>query len=283
MKKLLALTLFVFLISLSYGQNSLLWEISGNGLEKPSYLFGTIHVICPDDFFMPEQTSEKLNSCEQLMLEMDITDPTVLQTVQQGMMNPQMKNLKSDLSEEDQEILNKVLTQTLGVGIDQLGILKPWALSTMLSVKLALNCEQPAQYEMEFSKMAGEAKLPLVSLETATEQIAIFENIPYEKQLELLMDGIKNKDEDKALFVEMVAAYKNQDINALYKYILEEGEMEDFSEFLLDNRNVKWIPVIAKTINAKPSFIAVGAGHLAGEKGLIQLLRKEGYMVEPVQ
>ena len=283
MKKIIVSAILLCFISFSNAQNSLLWKVTGNNLEHASYLYGTIHVICPDDFFLPEQTESILEQCDQLVLEMDISDPAVLQTVQKGMINPQRKNIKSDLTDEDQKLLNDVLTQTLGVGIDQMGIMKPWALSTVLSVKLGLDCDQPSQYEMEFLKLAKEADMQISSLESATEQIAIFENIPYEKQLQLLMEGIKNQEEDKELLLRMVDTYKKQDINALYNFILQEEEMKEFSKFLLDNRNVKWIPILIEAMAEKPSFIAFGAGHMAGDKGVIELLKAEGYTVEPVE
>jgi len=283
MKKFIVSAILLCFISFSNAQNSLLWKVTGKNLEHASFLYGTIHVICPDDFFLSEQTQSILEECDQLVLEMDLSDPIVLQTVQKGMINPQMKNIKDDLTDEDQKLLNDVLTQTLGVGIEQMGIMKPWALSTMLSVKLGLDCEQPSQYEMEFLKLAKAQEMQISSLETATEQIAIFENIPYKKQLQLLMDGIKNQEEDKELLLQMVNTYKEQDINALYNFILQEEEMKEYSEFLLDNRNIKWIPFLIEAMAEKPSFIAFGAGHMAGDNGVIELLKEQGYTVEPVE
>lgn len=283
MKKLFTTTTLLLLVVLTFGQNSLLWKISGNDLEKPSYLFGTIHLICPDDFFIPENLPASMEQCEKLVLEVDMSDPTLMQKMQTGMVNPQMKNIKGDLSEEDIKLVNDALVQAMGVGIDQMGIMKPWALSTMIAVTMGLECKQPAQYEMELLKMAKEKELPIMGLETVEEQFAIFDNIPYERQLELLTDGIKNIEEDKELFVKIVDHYKAQDVFGLYKLMLEQEEMADFGEFLLDGRNKNWIPVMAESMKEKTCFFAVGAGHLGGDNGVINLLKAKGYKVEAVK
>ncbi|MCT4643567.1 MAG: TraB/GumN family protein [Carboxylicivirga sp.] len=283
MKKLFTSVILLLFVAISFGQKSLLWKISGNDLEKPSYLFGTIHLICPDDYFIPENLPEALKQCKQLVLEVDMSDPTLMQKMQAGMMNPQMKNIKADLSEEDAKIINDALVKAMGMGIDQLGIMKPWALSTMIAVTMGLECKQPAQYEMELMKMAKEKEMPLMGLETVEAQLAVFDNIPYTRQLEMLTDGIKNIEEDKALFVKMVDHYKAQDVFGLYKLMLEQDEMADFGEYLLDGRNKNWIPILTKSMNDKACFIAVGAGHLGGENGVIALLRAKGYKVEAVK
>jgi uncharacterized protein YbaP (TraB family) len=212
-----------------------------------------------------------------------MSDPTLMQKMQAGMMNPQMKNIKADLSEEDAKIINDALVKAMGMGIDQLGIMKPWALSTMIAVTMGLECKQPAQYEMELMKMAKEKEMPLMGLETVEAQLAVFDNIPYTRQLEMLTDGIKNIEEDKALFVKMVDHYKARDVFGLYKLMLEQDEMADFGEYLLDGRNKNWIPILTKSMNEKACFIAVGAGHLGGENGVIALLRAKGYKVEAVK
>ncbi len=283
MKKFILSSILLLFVGLTFAQNSLIWKISGNGLEKPSYLFGTIHVICPDDFFIPEQLPLKLKECEQLFLEIDMSDPGLMQKMQAGMLNPQMKNIKADLSEEDLKVINETLVKAMGAGIDQLGILKPWALSTMVSIKLGLDCPQPAQYEMEIMKLAKESEIPLLGLETIEEQLAMFDNIPYDEQLELLMESVTDVEENKALFRKMVDTYKAQDIDKLYEFILEQDDMEDFAEFLLDKRNENWIPVLTETMSKKACFVAVGAGHLSGKKGVLQLLKDKGYKVEAVQ
>lgn len=282
MKKIVLSSFLMLFISLSFAQNSLLWKISGNNLETPSYLFGTIHVICPDDFFLPETLIPRLEQCQQVLLEIDMTDPTLMQKMQSGMMNPKMKNIKGDLTTEDLKAVDEALKLTMGVGVDQMGILKPWALSTILSIQLCLDCKQPAQYEVKIMELAKAKQLPIAGLETVEEQLAMFDNVSYEEQLELLLETVNSIEKNKALFTEMVETYKEQDTYKLYEFIMQQDDMEEFAEFLLDNRNTKWIPVIESHITKQACFIAVGAGHLGGEKGLIMLLKKEGYTVEAV-
>lgn len=283
MKKIVLFSILMLFISTGFAQNSLLWKISGNDLEQPSYLFGTIHVICPDDFFLPETLKSTLEQCKQVILEIDMTDPGLMQKMQVGMMNPNMKNIKNDLSAEDIKAIDDALKQTMGVGIQQMGILKPWALSTILSVQLSLDCKQPAQYELKIVEMATAMQLPVTGLETVEEQLLMFDKISYEEQLELLKEAVYEVAENKELFKKMIETYKTQDITKLYDFVMEQDQMKEFGEVLLDNRNEKWAPVLKQKMAEQSCFIAVGAGHLAGEKGLIKLLKKEGYQVEALE
>ncbi|WP_332913994.1 TraB/GumN family protein [Algoriphagus boritolerans] len=78
-------------------ESSLLWKISGNGLEKESYLFGTIHIICKSDFLMDERITTAFESTEELILELDMSDPQLQLKMQQVSMNPGMKNIKGEM------------------------------------------------------------------------------------------------------------------------------------------------------------------------------------------
>lgn len=282
MKKLNLTLLLLLFVSIAFGQKSLLWKISGKDLNEPSYLYGTIHLICPDEFFLLGSVKRSLSECKELVLEVDLTQPEMMQKLQVGMMNPKMKNIESDLSEKDVKELDAALNGVLGVGIDQMGILKPWALSSMLAVLLSSECEQPVNYETKLSKLATEGNLTVAGLETVEEQLAVFENIPYEEQLEWLMETVRDKEKSKLELQKMVKYYKEQDIDNLYKYILEQDDMKRFKAVLLDNRNKNWVVDLAERMKSKSCFIAVGAGHLPGPTGVIQLLKDQGYNVQPV-
>ncbi|TAJ15213.1 TraB/GumN family protein [Marinilabiliaceae bacterium JC017] len=277
--------LLLFLCAFGFNviaQNSLLWKISGNGLESSSYLFGTIHAICEDDMVMNKSIEEAFEGSNTLYLEIDMTDPQVMQVIQKGMINEGMKNIKVDLMEKDQLLVDDFLKANMGAGLDQLGILKPWAISAMLAIKLGVDCPVPQQYEMIFTNLAKAKQKTVKGLEQVEDQLSLFNNISYEEQLDWVVDGVKEAEEGKALFARLIETYKKQDIEALYHLILQEEEMKKFSEELLDNRNKRWIPVIEKAIGEGSCFIAVGAGHLAGEKGVISLLKQQGYKLEAV-
>ena len=98
----------------------------------------------------------------------------------------------------------------------------------------------------------------------------------------MLVKSLFDFDKGKQQFFEMVAKYKTKNVAALHDDISGDTELGSYEKLLLDKRNKNWIPVIAKAVAIKPTFIAVGAGHLGGKKGVINLLRKQGYKVMPV-
>ena len=103
MKKLslLFMTLLVpvFMLSAQNKGNSLLWKISGNGLEESSYVYGTFHLLCPNDLDLSKKVTDALDRSEQLVLELDFDDPTLMQTLQQNMMMPDGQTAEDYLNE----------------------------------------------------------------------------------------------------------------------------------------------------------------------------------------
>jgi uncharacterized protein YbaP (TraB family) len=146
-----------------------------------------------------------------------------------------------------------------------------------------LGC-QPQPYEYELVKLSVKNSKPVTGIETIQQQLDIFNRIPYKKQAQMLVESIKNFDQTKEMYKELLALYKNQDIEGAYNYIKSSTSgLEDFEEMLIIERNEKWIPVIEKMAMEKATFFAVGAGHFGGEKGLIKLLQEKGYTVKPIR
>lgn len=266
--------------SLKAQENSLLWKISGNGLEKESYLFGTIHLICKEDFLMDERILEAFDKSEKLVMELDMSDPQLQSKMQVISMNPGMKNIQSELDPADVEILDGFLTQNYGAGLAQLGFLKPFVLSTMALMK-TIPCEEVESYEGFFTDKSAESKKPIQGLETPEFQVSIFDQIPFEIQINELMKMLK-EDSGEADFRQMTDTYLSEDIEELYEVMNSDGMVAEYRDLILDNRNKAWISILEEEMKTQILFIAVGGGHLGGENGLISLLRKAGYQVEPI-
>lgn len=280
-----ALSLIITCITtLCFAQDkSLLWEISGNGLSKPSYLYGTIHLICPADFTITDPIKNAFSSTEQVYLELDMDDPQMMANMQKIMVNTSGKSLKELLKPDDYTLLNDYYKSKLGIGLEQLNRMKPLALLSMQYMTL-LNC-QPQSYDLTFAQMAGKEKKEVLGLESIDDQMSAFDKIPAEKQVEQLVEMVRKKDEAVKEFNQMITFYKAQDLEGLQKLMdtSQFSEIDGFEELLLVNRNAAWIPTIETAIKAKPTFIAVGAAHLAGDKGVISLLRKKGYTVKAMR
>jgi uncharacterized protein YbaP (TraB family) len=117
-------------------------------------------------------------------------------------------------------------------------------------------------------------------------QVSIFDSIPYRLQAEQLLKYIQSQDDRSDAgkeFNEMMDAYRTQDIEKLGKFITKSdyGLMQ-YEDMLLYQRNRNWVAKLKTIMQDRPVTIAVGAGHLPGEKGVINLLRKEGYTVRAI-
>lgn len=283
MKKLLLSLLAVFATQ-AEAQNlekSLLWKISGNGIKEASYLYGTIHITC--DATLPQKALKALEETHQLFLELDMDDPSLQQSMMQGMMMKDGKTMSSLVSAEDFKIVDEFLSKQLGYSAQMLNTFKPFMVSAMLYPKM-INCEMQS-VEGNLMTVTKEQKEEVFGLESIAEQMNVFDAIPYEVQMKELVKTSKNNlEKDKKEMELFLDIYKSEDINSMYAATHEsENEITSkFEEILLSNRNKNWIPIIEKVAKEKATFFGVGAGHLGGEMGVIQLLRNRGYKVEAV-
>lgn len=262
-------------------EKSLLWEISGKGLTKPSYLFGTIHLICPTDFSLNDSLKEAVTKTEQIALEIDMDDPGLMTAMTKTMFMAGDKKLTEILSEKDYAHLKQFYNDSLKMDIAAFGRAKPFMMMGPLFGRI-LGCE-PQSYEISLMGLAGKQKSEVIGLESIEEQMAIFDTIPYARQAGMLVTMIDKLPETKKEFKGLVELYKNQDLQGLYNLTLQsEFGMDGQDEVMLFKRNQNWIGRIDKIVHEKPTFIAVGAAHLGGEKGVIALLRKEGYKVRAI-
>jgi len=296
MNKLKFFSFFVFstfLISPLFAQkpapkaddSGLLFEISGNGLKKPSYIFGTFHILCPTDVMPMDKFAPYIEKSDQLIMELDMDDPGVTGSMMKGSMISDGRTLKDLLTAEQYAKVDAMLMNDLGLSAEAVKMLKPAILSILVvtSPKM-LGCSPPSSYDMSLVKVAGEKKKPIIGLETVEFQSKTLDSQPLEKQAESLAkmadDPQKSVDELKKL----IATYKEQDIERLHTLAVEQDKEDtNFEKNLLDDRNAAWISKIESNIKITPSFIAVGAGHLGGPKGVISLLRTKGYKVTPIR
>jgi uncharacterized protein YbaP (TraB family) len=261
---------------------SLLWKISGMGLKAPSYLFGTIHMICPDDYLWTPAMQNALKRSRKIAFELDMDDPQLPMQVVAGMMLKDGKTLEDFYTEAEYKHLKEVVDHNAGMPMDMLKTLKPFAVMSMLATK-SVSCTQPDSYEGNIMKIALKDKKEIVGLEAAQDQIDIFEKMNTDSTAKMLLQVADEMDELKSQFDAMVGAYKQQDLPGLYELIITSPDYKDDLNTLLFDRNRKWIPAIAQLSKAQSTFIAVGAGHLWGAEGVISLLRKAGYTVDAIK
>ena len=280
-----------------YPSGSLLWRVSGNGLEKPSYLLGTLHLETGEYLNKISGAIEAMDVCEQFVGELDVTNMmSVQQQMMPGMMMPSDTSYKMLYSEEEYQFVSKQLATFLGVGLDQLGILKPSALQTTVTAMIFQKSLPDFTVENALDiviQKTGIAKgKPILALETVTDQVdALFNASSLRRQADLLLCALQeweNLEEGIKDILKLIDDYHNGDLNALY---FESFQKEDTpcpltpeeKNKLLKDRNDKWMEKLPAIIKDKSSFIAVGALHLAGEEGLLHRLQQAGYNVEAVK
>lgn len=267
--------------------NSLLWKISGNGLEKPSYLFGTIHMLCKEDAFLGEQLTDAINKADKVYLELDMDNLFEMLGVMSKMKMKGDTTLADLLSPEDYQRTKEYFESHSGLlPFSMLEKYKPLVSATLL-MEASAACDEAVAMEQLIMEEAKKRGKSIEGMETMAYQMSIFDSIPYKIQAQELLKSIseegKQSDGEKE-FKEMMKAYKDQNLEKLSEMMnsSDDGIMQ-YQDLLLNNRNRNWV-VKLKTLLPKYSLvIAVGAGHLPGEKGVINLLKKEGYIVEPVE
>lgn len=262
--------------------NSLLWEISGNGLAKKSYLFGTFHLMCKDDIRFSNQLKSALASSNKIYMELDMDDPAVMLGGMMLMTMKDGKTLQDFYSKEEFNKLNQFFKDSLHTPLAMLQSLKPFFLIAMLYPKM-MPCKKISGVEEELMKLAKSDKKEIVGLETMEFQAAVFDSIPYQEQAKELLKSIDSIASYAKYFDTMVTVYKNQQLTKMGElFNSSEFGMQEHQDILLDNRNKHWVEKLKSIMKKESVFVAVGAGHLPGEKGLITLLKKEGYTVRPI-
>lgn len=260
---------------------SLLWKISGGGLKQPSYLYGTIHAICMEDLLISESMHLALQNSKQLALEVNIANTAELKQMQASMQMETPHKLTDYLSNNEYRLIERFYRDSLGVALSQLVKMKPFFISSLLYSRL-LDCPV-LSYEMQLARVMGLQNKPVLGLEGAQDQLKSLDVIPYQEQAQLLLEAVKNYDELKADYWNMVVSYKNKDLQSLF-YIIRQVSlgMQSYEKLLLQDRSRRWMPTLETLAHKTPTFFAVGAAHLPGEEGLIKLLQRRGYTVEPV-
>ncbi len=264
-------------------RKSLLWKISGKDLLTPSYVFGTMHSICNEDYFFTEQMQAAFDASKKLILEIDLSDPAMIAQYQQNLFLPEGKELKNFFSSEKeyQAFVDSVKKQT-DIDANQFSKFKPFILISMISMK-SFTCENQSSYEMNLIEMSKKRNIDIDGLESSHSQLEIFDKMNDEDIKNMLVESVSQLGNEHKEIDQMVSIYKTQDIDALYQLISQSPEFKGHEKELISGRNIKWMNTLLYEMKQQASFVAVGAGHLAGKQGVLNLLEKQGYQVEAVK
>lgn len=266
-------------------ENALLWEVSGKGLSQPSYLFGTFHFLTSDYLKTLPAVAEKLALSQAVAGEVVMDSTVMVKMLPASMMSG--TTLDQLLPPAEYQLTADYFKEVSGMDLKMLNSFKPMALQ-MAIVQFEWNKLNPTPYkdgpamDIYFQQQAKAHDKVVVGLETVEDQIrAVFDQFSLERQAEMLVESVKdNKSREELL--NMAQCYQAQDLACFQRiFNLSDFRPEEMKAMLHD-RNAAWMKKIPELMQAKPTFIAVGAGHLIGEQGLISLLRQRGYVVKPL-
>ena len=263
--------------------NALLWKISGNGLQSPSFIMGTFHLMCKEDIIIPAAANEAIRNADEVYFELDLDDMSSSLKMMSFMKMKGGKTLQDIFTEEEYAKIEKYFKDSLSSSITSMNQMKPFLLISMMYPKL-LGCKKQSGIDQELLKIAKEYKKPIGGLESVEFQASVFDSIPYEMQAKELLKSIDSIGVYKEQFRKMVESYKSQNMGEILELTRQENfGSSEFTEIMLDKRNINWVGQMKNMMPGKKLFFAVGAGHLPGENGVVNLLRREGYKVEPVK
>ena len=279
---------FIFGISTTQGQ--LLWKITGNGLKNPSYLFGTHHLIPIQFLDSVPGLYPAFNSTKMVVSEVVLNNLDATPAIRKAALLPDTITIRGLLNQAEYEFVNQELTNTLRMSLDNLNKMHPSLISKLYELELYKKYEhfdENTQSDTYFQLVAAKKGIPIAGLETVEQQVKLLfpENI--KKETQLLVASIRNKEMLIQEMREMNRLYREGNLDALEVLANQSNKQWNVSEEenkkLIDDRNINWVKQLPDLIKNNSCFVAVGALHLPGNKGLIKLLKNEGYKVIPVK
>ena len=294
MKKISTLLMLLCIVFSAHAQ--LLWKVTGNGLTAPSYLFGTHHLSplsITDSVAGLEQAMQNTKQVYGELVMEDMLNPTNMQQMQQAMILPGDTTLHHLLSEAQYDSVAMKVKQIMGVDLKMFDKLKPAAITTQLAVIIAVKAVKGFNPQQQVDTwMQNEAKKlgkKIGALETPDFQTyVLFNSQSLQRQAEQMYYSFMNIDELEQQTLSLTKAYMAQDLNKLNEVMNKKNgnasdPLPEEEETLIYGRNAKWAKVMPGIMKENATLFVVGSGHLPGERGVLNLLKQQGFTVEPVK
>lgn len=292
MMKLKSIIASLLLLAAVPASAQILYKVEGNGLTAPSYIFGTHH-LAPLSVIEKTGADKCFKEASQVVGEIDMTQDQMKlgMAMQPHMIAPSDSTLSKVISPEDFTIISEEFKKWApmpGMELSMLEGMKPMVASTMVAVGMAAQAmpgynpqEQLDTYFQIQGKNEGKTITPLETVEYQAS--VLYDTTPIAFQAEALVVMLKDPSKAIQSSKDLTAAYDAEDLSKMLQLSEEDVEHPEFMVALLDKRNAEWLEKLPEIMKAAPSFIAVGALHLAGDKGIVEGLKKLGYNVTPVK
>jgi uncharacterized protein len=260
---------------------TLLWEVSGNGLNQPSYLLGTIHIGCADRLALTPEQQKALKKSQQLYLEIDLTTPSK----ETDYKIPGGKKLKDVMTAAQYAEVEYYFGDLEQAGLSEV---RPNILAGKIVREVSLKayeriCKKVTSKEEVLLDAVKTRKIPIGALENATDRNNALKTITIQQEVEKLMSAIssdnkqspENEKSPEKYMAEIDKIHSGQDLIAIC-------QKPNSTKAVTEERNRRWIPKMMQSMSQKATFFGFGAGHLCGEQGVISLLQAKGYKVQPI-
>ncbi|HTF20237.1 MAG TPA: TraB/GumN family protein [Chryseolinea sp.] len=267
-------------------ENALFWKIQRHDLPAPSYLFGTFHLMGSQYIDSLDGVIGGFHECEAVVGEILLDSSITMKLMVAARLNG--TTLDKLLSPEDYRSIDAWFNELSGMDLSRFNSMNPATVQNLMMVMLQqkyypshLPGDEPM--DLYFQHLGKSQGKELMGLENLDVQInALFRQFPVERQAEMLADFVRNRDRALSELKQMNTSYRKGDLGNLEQLLAEQNYTKSESSILLDDRNRKWMEMLPALLRVQPTFVAVGALHLAGEYGLVSLLRKAGYTVTSV-
>lgn len=289
MRRIVAI-IALLLLGVQAANAQLLWKISGRGIEKPSYILGTHHAVpytfCDTIPGLMKAFGEVGHVVGEFdMLKMGAMTPQQMQNMQEMMMMPADTTMASLFSDAQRDTLDAYLKNTLGANLQMLSSMKPMTIMVTVQQKMLMeiipDIASLTGIDKYMQTLAAEKGKQVGGLETMEYQLGLLYGSSLQDQADALMDMVRRSN-SKEMLQELTAAYKTQNLDTLWK-IFQDQMTELEYDALVKTRNLNWLEEMKRLLPAQSALYVVGAGHLPGDSGMINLLRDAGYKVKPVK
>jgi uncharacterized protein YbaP (TraB family) len=269
----------------AHPKSSLLWKISGNGLKSPSYLYGTVHSFDERAFRFAKIAESYIAKCDAFGMEINMENLGGIDLF--GMMKyitmPGDTTLQMLMTPQQYAKLDTFVRDSLHLSLAMFNKIKPMFLAGM-GEELSMSHDSSEFLDMYFMKKAKEHHKEIIGIETIEEQVRALDLIPLKEQAKMVLEMVE-PDTTKAApnsAEDLVDIYARGDLDAIYAFYKKEDLSNTFNAALITDRNRRMAQRIDSIIHKKTLFTAIGALHLPGEEGVLNLLRKKGYTLEPI-
>ncbi len=283
-KAIVLLTMIFTGAQLSAQTDGILWKVSGNGLTKPSYLFGTIHLYCNPENLLTQPLVDAAKASDVVAMELNLNDYNTLVALYTSSMAPVKKTLSEILTKAQYKTVDSAIREVLKDSISTYNAKSPVAMMGYLyGSNDIIGCSQPMPVDFSIAQLAKQLGKETYGLESFEFQDSILKAIPDSIQVKWLMDFCGNISKAKKEFSDFISSYDAQSSSKLYHLsVTVSPEFELYKDLLLTDRNNSWVNFLKENMKSYAIFTAVGAGHLGGDDGLLAQLKKAGYTLTPI-